>query len=68
MLPRHSAPSEQPHEAIRSSGRGHHRFARQTDISEEQLSRFMHAKVGLSLVSVDRLCQTLGLELQPQDE
>jgi len=68
MLPRHSTPSEQPHEAIRSSDRSRYRLARQTGISEGQLSRCMHDNVGLSLVSVDRPCQALGLELRPKDE
>jgi DNA-binding Xre family transcriptional regulator len=68
MLPRHSAPSEQPHEAIRRRDRSRFRLAPQTDISENQLSRFTHDKVGLSLSSIDRLCRALGLELRPKDE
>ena len=68
IIPQAATLAEQPHEAIQSSYRSRYRLARLSAISENQLSRFTHDKVGLSLSSIDRLCRALGLELRPKDE
>ena len=53
--------SEQLREAIRKDERSRYRISIETGIPQGQLSRFMHDKGGLSLRSVDRLCECLGL-------
>jgi len=53
--------SEQLREAIRKDGLSRYRISLETGISQSQLSRFMHDKGGLSLRSIDRLCECLGL-------
>jgi hypothetical protein len=68
IIPQAATLAEQPHEAIQSSYRSRYRLARLSAISENQLSRFTHDKVGLSLSSIDRLCRAFGLELRPKDE
>ena len=55
--------SEQLREAIDQDERSRYRISMQTGIPQGQLSRFMHSKGGLSLRSVDRLCECLGLEI-----
>ena len=53
--------SEQLRQAIDQDERSRYRISMQTGIPQGQLSRFMHGKGGLSLRSVDRLCECLGL-------
>ena len=53
--------SEQLREAIRKDERSRYRISIETGIPQGQLSRFMHDKGGLSLRSVDLLCECLGL-------
>jgi len=55
--------SEQLREAIDQDERSRYRISMETGIPQGQLSRFMHDKGGLSLRSVDRLCECLGLGL-----
>ena len=55
--------SEQLREAIRKDERSRYRISIETGIPQGQLSRFMHDKGGLSLRSVDRLCECLGLTI-----
>ena len=55
--------SEQLRQAIQQDGRSRYRISLNTGISQGQLSRFMHSKGGLSLRSVDRLCECLGLAI-----
>jgi hypothetical protein len=53
--------SEQLRDAIGQDERSRYRISMETGIPQGQLSRFMHDKGGLSLRSVDRLCECLGL-------
>jgi len=55
--------SEQLREAIDQDERSRYRISMETGIPQGQLSRFMHDKGGLSLRSVDRLCECLGLAM-----
>ncbi len=55
--------SEQLREAIDQDERSRYRISMETGIPQGQLSRFMHSKGGLSLRSVDRLCECLGLKI-----
>ena len=55
--------SEQLRQAIDQDERSRYRISMQTGIPQGQLSRFMHSKGGLSLRSVDRLCECLGLTM-----
>jgi predicted XRE-type DNA-binding protein len=55
--------SEQLRQAIDQDERSRYRISMQTGIQQGQLSRFMHSKGGLSLRSVDRLCECLGVTM-----
>jgi len=54
--------SDQLREAIERSGVSRYRIAREADVDEGQLCRFM-AGEGLSLRSIDALAEYLGLDL-----
>ena len=51
--------SEQLRQAIQQDGRSRYRISLNTGIPQGQLSRFMHNKGGLSLRSIDRLCDVV---------
>ena len=59
--------SYQLRHAISRSPASCYRISKQTGISEGQLSRFMHGKVGLSLAAIDRLVEYLELRLAERD-
>ena len=59
--------SEQLRQAIGQDERSRYRISMETGIPQGQLSRFMHDKGGLSLRSVDRLCECLGLKITAQN-
>jgi len=63
MSPKQPTFTEELRQAIRRSGKSQYRICKETGISEGQLSRFVHGKVGLSLSSIDRLCECLELRL-----
>ena len=50
-------------EAITNSGMNNRELARAAGINEGSLSLFIHKKRGLTLKSVNRLAEALGLEL-----
>ena len=52
--------------AVNASDRTRYRICKDADIDQATLSRFMHRKSGLSMEAIDRLAETLGLELQPK--
>lgn len=60
--------SEQLRAALKHSGVSRYEVAKQTTISESQLSRFANMKSQLSLDSVDKLAKYLKLELHPKNE
>ena len=55
--------SEQLKTAIERSGYSRYRIAKETDVSEAALSRFMSGERGLTLISTDALCDFLKLDL-----
>jgi len=55
--------SEQLRAAIDASEMTRYRIALEAEIDHATLSRFMNSKGGLSVDSMDRLAETLGLEL-----
>ena len=55
--------SEQLRQAIETAPVTRYRIAVDTGISEAVLSRFVNSKVGLSMETVDLLCDYLGLKL-----
>ena len=57
--------SEQLRDAIGQDERSRYRISMETGIPQGQLSRFMHNKGGLSLRSIDRLCDVVPLALVP---
>jgi transcriptional regulator with XRE-family HTH domain len=63
MARRQTTVSEQLREAIRQEERSRYRISLETGIAQGQLSRFMQGKCGLSLRSIDLLCECLGLGL-----
>ena len=60
--------SEQLRQAIDQDERSRYRISMQTGIPQGQLSRFMHSKGGLSLRSVDLLCECLGLTITVREQ
>lgn len=55
--------SDDLREAIRSAPMSLSELGRQTNIDKAVLSKFVNGKVGLSVGSIDSLCQFLGLGL-----
>jgi hypothetical protein len=60
--------SEQLRRAIAQSDKTRYRISQETGISEAVLSRFMAEKVGLSMPTVDLLCDCLRLRLVAEGE
>jgi len=60
--------SEQLRRAIGRSEKTRYQISKQTGIYQSVLSRFMHEEVGLSLESVDLICECLGLRLVAEDD
>lgn len=55
--------SERLKDAIANCGVTRYRIAKDTEIEESALSRFMSGKRGLSMEAIDRLLDYLGLEV-----
>ncbi len=49
--------------AIRESEISRYRISKEIDISEAQLSRLMAGKSGLSIDSLEKICEFLNLEI-----
>lgn len=60
--------SEQLKGAIANSGLTRYRIAKDTEIEESALSRFMSGERGLSMEALDRLLGYLGLEVVERKE
>ena len=59
----HQSFSDQIRHAIDSSGLSRYRIAKEINIAQATLSRFMTGKGGLSMSSLDRLADLLGLDV-----
>lgn len=57
--------SEQLKSAISEYGDTPYALAKASGVSQAALSRFINGERGLTLDSVEKLCEVLGLELQP---
>jgi hypothetical protein len=57
--------SDQLRQVIRDSGMTRYALSVQTGIDQAVLSKFMAGKIGLSLRSIDKLMDVLGLEVRP---
>jgi transcriptional regulator with XRE-family HTH domain len=57
--------TKQIQDAIRATGLPLLEFARRSGVSQPQLYRFMNNSRTLTLPVVEKLCETLGLELKP---
>jgi len=55
--------SEQLRRAVERSDLTRYQISKQTGIAQSILSRFVNQGAGLSMDSVDKLCQCLGLRL-----
>ena len=49
--------------AIKSSGQTRYRIAKEAGVAQSQLSRLMSGKAGLSIETLERLADYLGLEI-----
>ncbi len=56
--------TEQLRQAIEASGQSRYAIWKATGIDQAQLSRFMGGECGLSMETLDALCEHLGLELK----
>ncbi len=59
--------SDQIRGAIRETSVTPAELSRATGVAESSLSRFLAGRRGLSLRSIDRLCQILGLQIVPKE-
>lgn len=55
--------SDQLRAALDECGQSRYQVSRQTGISQPALSRFVNGERGLSLATIDALCEYLELEL-----
>jgi predicted transcriptional regulator len=60
--------TDQLREAIRDSGMTRYAISVQTGIAQSTLCKFLKAERGMSLDSVDRLMECLGLEIRPRQK
>jgi hypothetical protein len=67
-MPKVFTVSQQLARAIQADLRGLREIARQTEIDNGNLSRFVDGKRGLSIENFDRLCRFMDLELQPREK
>ena len=56
--------SDQIRQAVKKSGLSRYRICKLAGIDQGAMSKFMAAKVGLTLATLDRLGEVLGLELK----
>lgn len=56
-------PSEQLRRIIAESGLSRYEIFKRSGVEQSALSRFVHGERGLTTESIDKLAETLGLEL-----
>ena len=62
-MPKRAKLSEQIRQAIKASGMSRYAICKRLDFSESVMSKFMRGQCGLSLETIDRLGELLGLEI-----
>lgn len=55
--------SDQLRQAIQRADKTRYQISLETDIAQSTLSRFIHGKGGLSLESIDLVCESIGAQL-----
>ncbi len=65
---RHERFSDQIRAAVDASGMSRYRICREIGLSQPTMSRFMAGKSGLSMESLDRLAELLGLAVVRKTE
>jgi hypothetical protein len=55
--------TEQLQAAILNADESRYQISKTTGIPEANLSRFIHGRAGLSMESIDLICEHLGLQL-----
>jgi hypothetical protein len=63
MPKKHRKFSDQIRQAIGDSGESRYRIAKETGLNEAALGKFFHGERGLSMESLDKLAEYLGLEV-----
>jgi len=62
-MPKRANLSEQIRQAIKASGMSRYAICKRLDFSESVMSKFMRGQSGLSMETIDRLGDLLGLEI-----
>ena len=63
MSKRRTSLSDQVHRAILTSGLTRYRISQESGVEQAALSRFMAGKTSLTLTTLDRMADVLGLDL-----
>ncbi len=63
MAVRRTKLSDEVRAAVDASGLSRYRIAKELEISESTMSRFMSGRTGLSMEYLDRLAELLGLHI-----
>ena len=63
---RHKRFSDQIRAAVDASGMSRYRICKEIGLSQPTMSRFMAGRTGLSMESLDRLADLLGLDVVTQ--
>ena len=64
MNSRHKKVSDQLRQEIEKASISQYELARRIGLDKSVMSRFMHAKSGLSVPKIDAICEELELELR----
>ena len=59
--------SDQLRRAVQEAGKTRYQIHKETGIDQGNLSRFVNEGAGLSMESIDKLCECLGLWLAADD-
>jgi hypothetical protein len=62
-MPKHKPFSDQLRDAVRHAGKTRYAISKETGIAQSILGRFVNDGAGLSLASIDKLCEALGVGL-----
>ncbi len=60
--------SDQLRRAVDQSDLSRYEICKRADLDQSVMHRFMHEKSGLSITSINAICEVLGLRLVAEDE